>query len=110
MSLQRVFESARKLGVPVIITDPSGRDPMVVIPLEQFEALADEGTRPTLEPEKNSTNIREPILQEIPIKQVEDKVALRTKQQESASSFTDEISLDERFYLEPVDGEGTQEA
>lgn len=39
MSLQRVFEAARKMGSPVIVTDVGGRDPLVVVPLEQFEAL-----------------------------------------------------------------------
>ena len=43
MSIQRVFESARKLGVPVIMTDPAGREPLVVLSLEQFEAMAGEG-------------------------------------------------------------------
>lgn len=45
MSLQRVFESARKLGLPVVVTDPSGREPFVLLPLDQFEALTGETER-----------------------------------------------------------------
>ena len=42
MSLQRVLETARKMGVPVIVTDSAGLDPIVILPLEQFEAMAGE--------------------------------------------------------------------
>jgi nicotinamidase-related amidase len=34
MSLQRIIELARRQGMPVILTDVAGREPMVVLPLE----------------------------------------------------------------------------
>ena len=43
MSMQRILETSRKLGLPVIVTDIAGREPMVVLPLEQFEAMAGAG-------------------------------------------------------------------
>lgn len=92
--LQHVFESARKLGLPIIVTDPSGRDPMVVLPLDQFEAMA-EGTpvdrRASLKPAPILGGMTSPmpVLEDLP-----------PSVQENA-----EITLDERFYLEPVDDE-----
>lgn len=41
MSLQRVIDIARKNGMPVVVTDPAGHHPMVVLSLEQFEAMAE---------------------------------------------------------------------
>jgi hypothetical protein len=95
--LQHVFESARRLGMPVIVTDPSGRDPMVVLPLDQFEAMT-EGGAPTQKvslpksvPEPVKTTPFPPLVEEI----------------SPAAPENAEMSLDERFYLEPVEDEPT---
>lgn len=103
MSLQRVFESARKMGVPVIVTDPSGRDPMVVLPLEQFEALNQTDEMPKVRPSA-------PVPAAEPVR-IAEKPRNIQKMQEmplpSEMSFSQgpgpEISLEERFYLEPSD-------
>lgn len=39
MSLQRIIELARRQGMPVILTDVAGREPMVVLPLEAYEKM-----------------------------------------------------------------------
>ena len=39
MSLQRVIEVGRKQGIPVIVTDIAGREPMVLLPLDSYERL-----------------------------------------------------------------------
>lgn len=39
MSWQRIMEVARKQGMPVIVTDVAGREPMVILPLEGYERL-----------------------------------------------------------------------
>lgn len=41
MSLQRIIEVARRQGMPVILTDVAGREPMVVLPLEAYEKMLD---------------------------------------------------------------------
>jgi len=82
MSLQNVFESARKMGVPVIVTDPSGREPMVVLPLEQFEAM--NGEEKARIPQ-NKPQFASPVFEP------------------SIPSNFSEIPPEDRFYLEPVD-------
>lgn len=116
MSLQRVFESARKLGVPVIVTDPGGREPMVVMPLEQFEAMAGEstsapvvksGSAPTTQKSKEELRV-EQILADQASHVAQDRMEEVAGEFTVASSGTPEnpeISLEERFYLEPVDDE-----
>lgn len=108
MSLQHIFESARKLGVPVIVTDVGGREPMVVLPLEQFEAMAGEAPgkpkpRPAVHDDGSKIpaivaedHVRPPIVEDIPSMGAPAVPPLPEN---------DEMSLDERFYLEPLDDE-----
>lgn len=39
MSFQRVMETARRLQLPLVVTDIAGREPMVVMPLAVYEGL-----------------------------------------------------------------------
>lgn len=41
MSLERVIEVGRRQGMPVIVTDVGGREPMVLLPLNAYERLLD---------------------------------------------------------------------
>jgi len=112
MSLQRIFESARKLGVPVIMTDPAGREPLVVLPLEQFEAMAGVAvgqapkiaSKPT---QKSKEELRvEEILAakatEVSEARMEEAVADLIEQGIEVAE-NPEITLEERFYLEPLE-------
>ena len=107
MSLQRIFESARKLGLPVIVTDPAGREPMVVLPLEQFEAMAGAGEVREIPVEPVVTSQKTSIVEELA---TFDPVS-PTVETEAFSSVLDtvhspEISLEEGFYLERADDQG----
>lgn len=111
MSLQRIIESARKLGVPVIMTDPAGREPLVIVSLEQFEAMAgtsQEGLqdRQTEDPRyskfatDNSSSESDSLTQISDSEEVPQDVYLEDMPPTQVSKvMTDE----ERFYLEPLD-------
>ena len=89
MSLQRVFESARKLGLPVVVTDPAGREPFVLVPLDQFEAMAGVGKNDSalhVEEKREVSPSVELITEEVPEMQ--------------------EIPLEERFYVETAQSQG----
>lgn len=124
MSLQRVFESARKLGLPVVVTDPAGREPMVVLSLEQFEAMAGatdnvtEVSRPIpaskpLKPGRKDTDM--PVVSgqtglssyENELPKSEDRPEPTLEEIQVPSQSNPEISLDERFYLEPLEDGST---
>ena len=104
MSLQRIFESARKLGFPVIITDPAGREPMVVLPLEQFEAMAGSGETRELEPlsePQSAQPLEQPHSERIPtVSSVPEVEPIVSPQM---THFSSEILLEEGFYLDPSD-------
>jgi hypothetical protein len=107
MSMQRIFNVARKLGTPVIMTDPSGREPLVVLPLDQFEAMAgvsaDQVENLPVEPQVA------PVIQEKSDKNTHNKAKkepaiLINKELVAAVSELEDIPLEERFYLEPLEG------
>jgi len=39
MSFQRIFDMVRRQGMPMVVTDSAGKEPVVVLPLEVYEAL-----------------------------------------------------------------------
>ncbi len=83
MSIQPILETARKFGFPVILTDSAGREPYVLVPLEKFESLV------------QKSRIGEPRLE-----------AAGTVESSQPSQETFEnISLEDRFYLEPLEEE-----
>jgi hypothetical protein len=110
MSLQRIFESARKLGVPVVITDPGGRDPLVVLPLEQFEALNESGQADLsaglkASPAKEKSRV-ESLLADRALEMAQHRAegaVVGAKPSPETGERNPDISLEERFYLEPVD-------
>lgn len=113
MSWQRVIETARKTGMPIIITDPAGREPMVILPLEQFEAMVSEPvtkTRSVSQPSPLSDLLvsRKQEVDDILAEQMAQQFKNRMENAASSlESMTDlsspEIPLEEGFYLEPIE-------
>ncbi len=114
MSMQRVLETARKFGLPVIVTDVAGRDPMVMMPLEQFEALTDGGS--SMPEPRMMADVPRSMEQEVRVPIVREKVEFSgvSEQKPSAEptkageSQGAELTMEEQFFLEPVDDEGTE--
>ncbi len=110
MSLQRIIESARKLGVPVIMTDPAGREPLVIVSLEQFEAMAGSPQETPSDHAKLAAYSPEPgfspQVSEIPSEQdvLQQDIYLEdVPPAEAQKVLTDE----ERFYLEPLEDQNS---
>ncbi len=97
MSLPRIFELARKLGTPVIMTDPAGREPLVVLSLDQFEAMAGvSGDAESATPE---------IHKKVQNKAKEMSSIPPSPELTPAPPLPEDMALEERFYLEPLEGE-----
>jgi len=135
MSMQRVFEMARKMGLPVVVTDVTGREPFVLLPLDQFEAMMGEGAvapaRPPAEVRGDAsaseapTAIVEPVgaIHELPLpvptelleKVIKDEILLGRAEKQQNSSYIeslkvevpekDELSMEERFYVDSTEAE-----
>lgn len=110
MSWQRILETARKQGMPVIVTDIAGREPMVILPLEMYERLGEAHSvnRPRVSSAAEPRSVEEKLvmeeLAEMAAEDLQKKVDVALDQlSESAPEEPGELSVEERFYLEPVD-------
>jgi hypothetical protein len=86
MSFQRIFEMVRRQGMPLVVTDEAGKEPVVVLPLEVYEALVEGGESRPAPASPTMTPIQTP--------ESSPRMQPVTK---------DEISLEERFYVEALE-------
>jgi hypothetical protein len=112
MSWQRILAFARERDLPVIVTDIAGREPLVVMPFAQFEELSMKETRPALSKlasleslEPRVTKNREVSLEDV-IMPFSEEPAIKMG---DIGVEKGELSLEEQFYLEPIE-EGESEA
>lgn len=127
MSWQKIFKAAHRLKAPVIFTDQDGKDPMVILPLNRYEELLDQGgSESRLESSQIGERYTGPddrtlSVFELPYEEPEAPKAkvLAKKKDAMVSSPVEqgadiplpvapeipEISLDERFYFEPLEDE-----
>lgn len=90
MSFQRILELARRQGAPLIVTDPAGRESMVVLPFDAYEALV-EGVEA---PVRSSASVPPPV---------PEPELVVSPSSESEPVAEAEMSLEERFSIEPIE-------
>ncbi|MDD5437956.1 MAG: hypothetical protein PHC70_02310 [Patescibacteria group bacterium] len=118
MSWPKILKTARRLGAPVIVTDQAGLDPMIILPLEAYEGLIGEDEGAKRPSRSKRGEIDESIfeipseegmpimnLDEMPQPSQKDEKLEALKGQESEEGENPEISLEERFYFEPLEDE-----
>ncbi len=111
--LQRLIQAAKRIGGPLIVTDASGDEPVVIVPLHEYESML--GTAPAPEIPVETDAVKEDagfieqggeipeISQEVfeELGQVtEESIPVQpvVKAQEAPS-----IPGEEQFYLEPIE-------
>lgn len=127
MSWQKIFNTARRFGTPVIVTDQEGIDPMVILPFDIYEGLISETgaadvhqtrykSKKVMDRRAEPDVLTESVL-EIPYEDMEnqkkgsmepfDGQNILKKSQDSSEEPMDSleggISLEERFYFEPME-------
>lgn len=89
------------MGSPLVVTDPAGREPMVVMTLEAFERMGDglpvTSRKPQVETPKPQT-VADEIRIEPFIATQEAVIEVMNVPEKAEIS---EISMEERFFLEP---------
>ena len=121
MSWQRILEVARQQGMPVVVTDIAGREPMVILPFEKYERLLEqESPTPFAMEDEEEYNDGGPIpsLEEFESEALEEnvekitsshaddfqkKTANRPVESESEPEQSNGLAIEERFYLEPIE-------
>lgn len=106
MSFQRVLETARRHGMPVIVTDPAGREPMVLLSLAAYEAITQTGAlTPIHRPTQEERSVKIAVQSEEKLKKSPTLASFETIPSMTEQEMGQGMSLEERFYLEPVDEE-----
>lgn len=107
MSWQRILETARRNGFPIIVTDVAGREPMVVMPLDTYEALTSQGENgledfgyQSYPEEPGFRTEEEPILNEL---EEDTREKAEPTFVEAQVESGDGLALEDRFFLEPVE-------
>lgn len=80
MSLQRIFEMVKRQGMPLVVTDGQGRDPVIVLPLDVYEALIETSGNPSVR--------TQPVSYE---------------QEPPEADLLAELSTEERFYIDATE-------
>lgn len=109
--LQRLMRLARKTKSPLILTDPEGNAPMVLMGVDQYESLMDSNDEEeewALD-ELPEQFFAEPALEEVvaPVSKEPFSTPIQSqtkaKPVETASEVAQEDLGEEQFYLEPID-------
>lgn len=117
MSLPHVLATAKKLGIPVVITNERGEASQVVMPFDDFAAMVGSSSPvprrtphmsapiPTHDPFKDEI---EEALSEIQFEGIREKPFMKDSApaapDRDASAGLDDLTGD-KFYLEPIDDE-----
>ena len=111
MSWQRILELARQRNFPVIVTDVAGREPLVIVPFAEYERMGEGGGGKMQEASsKRQEGIRRQDLEteafvEFEAEELQKQVDAAVAGLVQAPSGEGSMSLEERFYLEPVEEE-----
>lgn len=113
MSLKNVLDTARRLGIPVVVTNEDGEAAQVIMPFEDFAAMVGATSPLSRKPrvtkkDKGEDEIAE-ALADLTIERMSDKVreAADRLERDMGVRENDQGFLEDRFYLEPIDDEKT---
>ncbi len=118
--LKRLMQVAKKIQGPVIITDPAGDEPLVLVDLNTYEHLLDQSSVPETSYKKSDTvsevtdEIFEQIAQEmegsdeLPVIENANSIPEVISSLSDAPTIpikkeNDRLNDEEQFYLEPID-------
>ena len=101
--------------MPMIVTDIAGREPMVILPLADYEAAFEapavrSAVVPSFQPEPETVPVPISVKMErpAPARPAEPEIRSMPEMAEVGPEvpMSEGVSLEERFYLEPVEDDG----
>jgi hypothetical protein len=112
MSLNHILDTARKLGIPVVITNEEGKSPQVVMPFEDFASMVG-----VSRPVSSKPRITDKVVAEEEHDEIAQALADLTMERldeegteppvspmkQEAPEVTDDRFLEDNFYFEPLD-------
>lgn len=117
MALQHVLDTARKLGIPIVITDEAGEAAQVVMPFDDFVAMVGSSVpagqlpvpvkRPRIQPlDSRVVPERDEIseaLADLRFEEITEQQEVPPLSHPPMDGDMDDGFLEEKFYLEPLD-------
>ena len=99
MQWKRILDAARRNGIPLIVADQNGSEPMVVLSLEQFEAMSSAPRKQNV-PENaiNTSNVSEPVLESLETPGNSEDLSSK-----NPIKMGEDAPLEENFFLEPLE-------
>lgn len=115
MSINKILETAGRLGIPVVITNDRGESPQVVMPFEDFAAMVGIPGTTASKPhvhQNGGTETEDEVaraLADLTLERMQEHMQDPTGGSSSATKkrveATDASFLEENFYLEPLEDE-----
>ena len=111
MGLNHILDTARKLGIPVVITNDRGESPQVVMPFEDFASMVGVGAgmaggRPRMTasaPEAHQDEIAQ-ALADLTMERIEEQgESPESGLETEGPAGEDDRFLEDNFYFEPVE-------
>lgn len=111
MNLSPILDTARKLGIPVVITNERGESPQVVMPFEDFASMvgvsmaAKPKNHPRIVPDSVQEDEVSEVLADLAIEDIERRFQeeLAAAQEPEPGEQQPEGLLEDQFTFEPVD-------
>lgn len=112
MSLKHILDTARKLGIPVVITNEQGESPQVVMPFEDFASMVGVSRpisgKPRVTERKAKEEEKNEIAQalaDLTMERIEHETRDDTSPTGSGElqDVPDERFLEDNFYFEPLE-------
>jgi len=114
MNLSHILDTARKLGIPVVITNERGESPQVVMPFEDFASMVgvSMSTKPKNHPRITPSNDQKDevseVLADLALEDIERRfqAELAAAQEQEPGEQQSEGLLEDQFTFEPIADEG----
>lgn len=111
MSLNHILDTARKLGIPVVITNEQGKSPQVVMPFDDFASMVGVSRpisgKPRITDRVEVEEERDEIAQalaDLTMERIEHEVQEPVPSAGvDATETPDERFLEDNFYFEPLE-------
>ncbi|MFA6131138.1 MAG: hypothetical protein WC730_02665 [Patescibacteria group bacterium] len=109
--LKRLMALARKTGAPLIVTDPEGKEPLVLLGIDIYEAMLGDSCECWEEDISNEEVPLEEIVEDFPeminepVGNIEgdDGRSGKSYEEEKKPEITENSLTEEQFYLEPIE-------
>ena len=108
MEWQRIIDLVKKTGERCVVIDPDHDEPVVVMPLSEYEFLAENAEEEIVDYEDLCDFAEDLVPEGIPFEPLENtwETPEPLENKQYIESETDDLVTEEQWYIEPISDEG----